>query len=497
MHAVQKNETMLTPIYRYVFWVLDRNGGGEESIKQLEIFKSHLKKTTFVVADKKERYDILEDTIVFLERLQVSRASGQEFWDKQCEEIRYSSCNICYNCNNCRSYYWKELGELLLEKANDEKRTGKYFPVRSLPDEVKKHLEASAGISALYFSRAKREQVITFRNKFLILKGMSSSTPAMLNSIFDTDDYVGGGFYLNWNGYGVAIDPGYSFVRNLHHYGLSVLDIQAVIITHEHIDHNNDMRLLDELHFSAVRFDANKDKKHVIDWYMDKISYTIASDLCANDAGFRKEANRLNCVSAGDILELKADELKVEFFPTEHIFDGNTGNYRKHTFGCSFNCKNGLQKQIITYTSDTKYFDGLLDYVKDSNMVIGNISGIYEDDYMQIKSKDTHLGYWGCYNLIKKCYEKYDRYPRFYFLSEFWNGKSDIRYDIVKCLKKELKGQGITEISIIPSETGMLYDIEHCSIQCSECGQYTNQVIVKRPSDVNGKIEVLCGECYF
>ena len=80
-----------------------------------------------------------------------------------------------------------------------------------------------------------------------MLKGMSSSTPAMLNNIFDTNDYVGGGFYLNWNGYGVAIDPGYSFVHNLHHYGLSVLDVQAVIITHEHIDHNNDMRLLDDL----------------------------------------------------------------------------------------------------------------------------------------------------------------------------------------------------------------------------------------------------------
>lgn len=494
---MQKNETMLTPVYRYVFSVLDKGGIGKDSIKQLKTFKSHLGQSVSALTKSKEDFAVLDDTIEFLEQYCVSQVKGLEFWDKQLARLLHLVCNNCYNCKKCRIYYWKELGQLFLGKENDEKQARKYFPIWSLPDEVQKHLEPSLGTSELYFSKIKREHVSKFKNKFLMLKGMSSSTPAMLNNIFDTSDYVGGGFFFNWNGYGVVVDPGYSFVRNLHHYGLSVLDIRAVIITHEHIDHNNDMRLLDDLHFSVARYDGKKGNEHTIDWYMDAVSYDIASTLCSNKAGFRKEANRLHCVSVGSTIEMQAGELSVTFFPTEHIRTGDAGSYKKHTFGCHFCCTNDVQKRVITYTSDTRYFDQLLDYVKDADMVIANISGIYEDDYMQIKEKDTHLGYWGCYNLIKKCHEKYKQYPQFYFLSEFWNGKSDIRYDIVKCIKRELEEQGVTDVSIIPSETGMLYDIENCSIQCSECGQYTDCVIVKRPSGLNEKIEVLCQKCYF
>ena len=494
---MQKNETMLTPVYRYVFSVLDESAVTEDRIRQMRVFKSHLRKSACILTETKEIESILDCTIELLERFHESEEIGQDFWNNKLKALQCDSCQSCYHCKKCRIYYWKELGEVLLQKTNDEKKSKTYFPVRSLPDEIQRHLEPSASISTLYLSRIKRDSIGVFRNKFLMLKGMSSSTPAMLNNIFDTNDYVGGGFYLNWNGYGVAIDPGYSFVHNLHHYGLSVLDVQAVIITHEHIDHNNDMRLLDDLHFSAARFDEEKEKTHIIDWYMDEISYAMASVLRTERSGFKEETCRLHRVMAGDSAELKTNELDVTFFPTKHIPKDGTYNYKEHTFGCSFCCKNKVQKKIITYTSDTKYFNGLLEAVKEADMVIANISGIYEDDYMQIKEKSTHLGYGGCYNLIRKCSEKYGRYPRFYFLSEFWNGKSDIRYDILKCLKRELEEQGITDIRIIPSETGMLYDIEDGSIQCSQCGQYTDEVIVKRPTGLNEKIEVLCRECYF
>lgn len=492
---MQKNETMLTPLYRYIFFVLEKNGVAESSIRQLLVFKSHLSKSTFSLTENQKDASVLDHTIELLEQLLESRESGQKCWDRHFEKIQRTSCNNCYNCKNCRIYFWKELGELFFQRANEEKKEKKYFPVRDLPDEVKRHLEPSLDTSALYLSRVKRIHKTGFEDKFLMLKGMSSSTPAMLNNIFDTDDYVGGGYYLNWKGYGVAVDPGYSFVRNLHHYGLSVLDIQAVVITHEHIDHNNDMRLLDDIHFSVSRFGTNE--THMIDWYMDEVSYAMALVLQTQNAGFKEEANRLHCVQVGDSIELKTGELNVDFFPTKHIRMDGTDGYKKHTFGCCFHCINDIQERIITYTSDTKYFDGLLDYVKDADMVIANISGIYEDDYMQIKEKDTHLGYWGCYNLIKKCHEKYKQYPRFCFLSEFWNGKSDIRYDIIKCLKREQEEQEVTDISIVPSEAGMLYDIENFSMQCSKCGQYTDQVVVIKPSGLNEKIEVLCRNCYF
>ena len=127
-----------------------------------------------------------------------------------------------------------------------------------------------------------------------MLKGFSSSTPFLLNHSLNTNHYSGGGFYLNWDGFGIAVDPGYHFVQNLHQNGLNVLDIDAVIITHEHIDHNSDMRLLDDLHYNASKVfrddvwvwdehscsvSQEKVPRHTIVWYMDEVTYSMAELL--------------------------------------------------------------------------------------------------------------------------------------------------------------------------------------------------------------------------
>ncbi len=240
----------------------------------------------------------------------------------------------------------------------------------------------------------RRSQKDKFGNRFIVLKGMSSSTPTMLNNIFDTEDFVGGGFYFCWQGYGVAIDPGYYFIKNLHHYGLSVLDIDAVIITHEHVDHNNDMRLLDDLHFAVSRYAKDDTDSHMIDWYLDKVSFGIADILRNNKVGFQEKANRLHCIQGNEVIELVNESLMLETFPTEHVYSKEAKAYGDHTFGCKFlGKKEGLQRTLV-YTSDTKYFSRLSEIIKDTDIVIANISGIYEDDFMLIKEKNSHLGYY-------------------------------------------------------------------------------------------------------
>lgn len=74
---------------------------------------------------------------------------------------------------------------------------------------------------------------------FLGLQRWNSSSPAQGRS-------VGGGYLLyhtNRNGcvdMGIAIDPGFDFVRNLFHMGFSLSDIDIVLISHAHIDHIRD-----------------------------------------------------------------------------------------------------------------------------------------------------------------------------------------------------------------------------------------------------------------
>ena len=47
----------------------------------------------------------------------------------------------------------------------------------------------------------------------------------------------------------------------------------------------------------------------------------------------------------------------------------------------------------IGYTSDTHYEESVAENLKGSNIIIANISGVYEDDIKKINYKNRHLGY--------------------------------------------------------------------------------------------------------
>ena len=505
---MQLNETLMTPIYRYIIETISQYGVEklDISIEKIGAFCTHWHNDNSVKL-KNSFDDILTECTELLKIYMKNQDEAEKSWKQNIINLKEKECNRCVSCRQCTLYFWKELGEILFEIPNDEKNEGKYFPLRSLPDRIASHLEPTVGMPELYRHHAKGKNDI--QDKLIILKGMSSSTPAMLNSIYDTEQFDGGGWYLNYNGYGIAVDPGYHFMRNLHHYGLSVLDINAVIITHEHIDHNNDMRLLDDIHFSVYRYGNANESEHVITWYLDPVSYQLARILQRNNVGFNENANELYCVDIGHKSYYLNDEkkvlnditlvqgLKLRIFPTRHIYDEKEQRYCNHTFGFSIEVTYGLEKRNIVYTSDTCFFPELVDYIGRADILIANISGIYEDDYMLVKEKKKHLGYFGCFELIKEGHRKNQFLPKYILLSEFWNGKSDIRFDVSKQLLLNLKEIGMDDCYVIPSERGMIIDIPQLRVRCSQCNRFSDKVIIKKPNKIDEEINVVCANCYY
>lgn len=78
------------------------------------------------------------------------------------------------------------------------------------------------------------------------LQRWNSSSPAQGRS-------VGGGYLLYHTDkdgtvdLGIAIDPGFDFVRNLFHMGFSISDIDIVLISHSHVDHVRDFESIIQL----------------------------------------------------------------------------------------------------------------------------------------------------------------------------------------------------------------------------------------------------------
>lgn len=98
---------------------------------------------------------------------------------------------------------------------------------------------------------------------FLGLQRWNSSSPAKGFS-------VGGGYllyHLNKKGavdLGIAIDPGFDFVRNLFHSGYSLDDIDIVMISHAHLDHIRDFESIVTLLFELEKRNNRTKRVHVI-----------------------------------------------------------------------------------------------------------------------------------------------------------------------------------------------------------------------------------------
>ena len=399
-------------------------------------------------------------------------------------------CNQCVKCAKCSSFFYLAIAELKIsnfnhsnfavKKAELESKYGK-ISFRLPPSYLMQHFRTQFDIHHEYLSNNCNQKLTNkIDNSLIILKGLSSSSPYILNSIYSFKHFTGGGIYLRYNNYGIVIDPGYGFVETMCKFGISIQDIDAIIITHNHIDHTNDMRILEDLNHQF------QPPRHIISWYID----SMTNDLLYR--GFNPNYNACKIINSSvfNIEEKVTDSISFTPFKTEHIISNNPGDYDENTFGMVLKLNVPSKPPIkIGYTSDTRYFDGLESYFEKCDIIVANISGIYYDDYLLTKQKDKHLGYRGCYYLLQRLHNL----PTIFIISEFWSGISDLRFDVCKALSSELG----KETKILPGDIGLHIDLETLNIKCSHCGSYhnTSEIHAVRPMEDFDNLLYICNEC--
>lgn len=525
--------TCLYPFYEYIF---------KNFISKEELLPEYEDKTDIPVVvptgirvelDKRKKY-IWKET----RRLQAIKNKQELVEEIQKLKKDKSECHLCLSCECCEKYFWEQLERAFItqdKKVLDEKCEF------LIPDEVNKLLEQKDKPADIYIDFYKRRN-FTESNYLLMLKGFSSSTPILLNYAKNTNMYTGGGFYIRWNGFGIAVDPGYLFVQNLHNYGLTVFDIDAVIVTHEHIDHSSDIRVLDDLHqnvaskyreddynWNKTEFSISRQRipGHKIKWYMDRVSYEQAVLLSERESGFNSAYNELYCVKANDLGQIEyerydkkeikndkenaiklSDNIRLKVFPTKHEQYKKDGEkfFFNHTFGCVFECYDKFnKKRVIGYTSDTSLQEDMVDkmyeLLKECQVIISNISGIYKEDIMLKVEKERHLGYYGCYKIINNLLQREDCKLRYFLLSEFSNMVSDIRYGVSKYMQKEANWLAEyykkRRIAILPAEIGLIVNLTEIKTKCTLCGKFAEKIYILKPVKENNKLQYVCNECMY
>jgi hypothetical protein len=135
-------------------------------------------------------------------------------------------------------------------------------------------------------------------NKLVVLRRWQSFNPKIPRP--RNKHVLGGGYFLMWEGKGIVIDPGYNFIENFYEEGFSLKDIDSVVITHSHPDHDDELSTILTLLFEwnetcnkTLTFE--KKGKHI--------------DLFLNEGSYRKYSNWLYAPKSivGKIYQLQSN----------------------------------------------------------------------------------------------------------------------------------------------------------------------------------------------
>lgn len=406
----------------------------------------------------------------------------------------------CILEENYRKMEFPEKSEVWRKRA--AQYTDVFLKTNILQDRLSRYVKSEKTLMYYYIKKyLLRRRKNMNEDELLVLKGWSSATPLIVT---DKKSSIrsGGGFFCRYHGIGIAIDPGCNFLDNLHRCGLQLFDINIVIVTHNHMDHMNDVNILKNLLYEYDRFkerypiqDEIKKQlfEHQIEWYFDEQLYEklkgeddfkehIHKVCCKKDT-----YNKTNCNYLLSMDEFDKFSIELHAFLTDH-------NANLPSFGMKLVLKDEKKCIQLGYTSDTKYNSSICDELKGSDIIIGNISEITDEDLKnEIKAETAHLGLEGCLRIIRNCQ------PKLFLISEFWGGKGDMRLLISKILEGEMAKRGNVQnkTEIIPADIGLLVNLNDLAITCSVCGRrmFSEKIETVAPPEPYGKLSYVCDYC--
>jgi Tfp pilus assembly protein PilF/ribonuclease BN (tRNA processing enzyme) len=321
------------------------------------------------------------------------------------------------------------------------------------------------------------------RNNVLsVLRGWSSAVTLLEGS---ERKWRGGGYFVKWQGCGVVIDPGFDFLRNFHDQGFHGREIDAVIVSHNHPDHNDDLKPIDDLRYELYKRLVGKKTgvcPYSLLWDEDTARATKFSTEhpqhqhtpIAFSTGFPQPF---------DLSKHKAQlPVRVVSFKVNHSDDVPSA------MGMVVEL---LEKEKVVlrigYTGDTEYFEELSVHLKGCDILIVHISQPSVEELQSAKKfKKDHLGYRGTARLLRECQ------PKFGLIGEFWAGFTDLRIDLVKGIRSLSGCQ-----NIFPAGIGMHVSLPELAIECTDCAQVIryDQMKVAPPSENFGDLAYLCPKC--
>jgi Tfp pilus assembly protein PilF/ribonuclease BN (tRNA processing enzyme) len=391
-----------------------------------------------------------------------------------------------------RAHMTSRLGLLLLQsgiKADALSPNDRAIVTRSLAEPTMEDLEAQI-VGAIQdagdtqYDRYMAKPDSGRDDTLSVLRGWSSAVTLLEGSEMN---WRGGGYFLKWRGYGIAIDPGFDFLRNFHDEGFHGREINLVVVSHNHPDHNSDLKDIDDLRYELFKRLAGTASASAQ-------AYVLVWDQDSNDAtrfGITSPEHQCEPIVLASgfpqPIDLQAHSAKI---PVRLIpFKASHSSDVPHAMGVVFELLDADSHAVVRigYTADTAYFSDLHSHLAQCDVLIANISQPTVEELQDpSKLKEEHLGYRGGVRLLKECR------PKLALVGEFWAGFTDLRILLIKALRQQ---SGVD--AILPAGLGMHIKLPDLGIHCTACGSPVafSSIKVAPPAEAFGRLGYLCPGC--
>lgn len=238
-------------------------------------------------------------------------------------------------------------------------------------------------------------------NRFVVLRRWQSFNPKVPRP--KGQDIRGGGYFLFWEGMGTVVDPGYGFIRNFYEEGFSIADIDAIVVTHTHPDHDDELNTIltllaewNQLQRMGLDVPSETKEPKLIDLFLNEGAYRkYSSWLYAKDIMIGKIFLLQSCLwgkatrTPSDTMSERGNNVRLDVrskysYEIDTIPAWHDELIDKHSsIGVIFrlfyksDVTNIDNPQIsIGYTGDTQYFDNLDWYYRSVDILVAHIGDI-------------------------------------------------------------------------------------------------------------------------
>lgn len=336
-------------------------------------------------------------------------------------------------------------------------------------------------------------------NVFSCLRGWSSAT-TLLEGGADCH-WSGGGYFLKWQGKGVVIDPGFDFLDNFHDAHYNGREIDAVMVSHNHPDHNYDLRSVDDLRYELYRRwkelksmattdpasaamlkecgDRDLSKCFIV---LDDDTKGLFSEAKVPHRGTAASFTRSDYEERRWRPKMNSLPVSLEHFPVIHTPDV------PHAVGMRLRLhRDGADDLVLGYTGDTEYNDGLPAHLMGCDILLAHISMPDYQEYTDAAhQKKGHLGYNGLAKLIAATK------PKLVLVGEFWAGLADLRIELVQGLRRRTALN-----AILPTGLGFHLNLPDLTVECTNCRKPVahSDVKITPATEAFGPLGYLCSRC--